>query len=87
MQYFVRRRADFADRDVLIAGGGDSAVDWALSLRDVARSVKLVHRRDRFRAAPKACVSLTKPWRVAKLRRSSATSCMACMARTGSWLA
>ncbi|PYD68286.1 NAD(P)/FAD-dependent oxidoreductase [Komagataeibacter swingsii] len=54
VQYFVRRRADFADKDVLIAGGGDSAVDWALALRDVARSVKLVHRRDRFRAAPES---------------------------------
>lgn len=54
VQYFVRRRADFADRDVLIAGGGDSAVDWTLSLREVARSVKLVHRRDRFRAAPES---------------------------------
>lgn len=54
VQYFVRRRADFANRDVLIAGGGDSAVDWALSLREVARSVKLVHRRDRFRAAPES---------------------------------
>lgn len=54
VQYFVRRRADFADKDVLIAGGGDSAVDWALSLRDIARSVRLVHRRDRFRAAPES---------------------------------
>jgi thioredoxin reductase (NADPH) len=52
--YMVRRREDFRDKRVVIAGGGDSAVDWALSLVDVAASVKLVHRRDQFRAAPES---------------------------------
>jgi len=37
---------------VVIAGGGDSAVDWTLSLADVAAKVMVVHRRDKFRAAP-----------------------------------
>lgn len=37
---------------VLIAGGGDSAVDWAIALSDVAKCVTLVHRRDKFRCAP-----------------------------------
>jgi len=37
-------------QDVLIVGGGDSAFDWALALQPLARSVTLVHRRDRFRA-------------------------------------
>jgi ferredoxin/flavodoxin---NADP+ reductase len=48
--YFVRHPAELAGRDVLIVGGGDSAFDWALALQPVARSVTLVHRRDRFRA-------------------------------------
>ncbi|MGZ9108359.1 MAG: NAD(P)/FAD-dependent oxidoreductase [Micavibrio sp.] len=50
--YMVRRRDDLRGRRVVIAGGGDSAVDWALSLVDVAASVMVVHRRDQFRAAP-----------------------------------
>ena len=48
--YMVRRREDFAGKRVVIAGGGDSAVDWALSLADIAR-VSVIHRRDQFRAA------------------------------------
>jgi ferredoxin/flavodoxin---NADP+ reductase len=50
IRYFVRQPAELAGRDVLIVGGGDSAFDWALALQPVARSVTLVHRRDRFRA-------------------------------------
>jgi thioredoxin reductase (NADPH) len=50
IHYFVRHPAELAGRDVLIVGGGDSAFDWALALEPVARSVTLVHRRDRFRA-------------------------------------
>ena len=42
----------YRDKHVVIAGGGDSAVDWALSLSEIAASVKLVHRRPKFRAAP-----------------------------------
>jgi thioredoxin reductase len=48
--YFVPRLDDYADRDVVIVGGGDSAFDWATSLAPLARSVAVVHRRDRFRA-------------------------------------
>lgn len=54
VHYYVRRREDYRDRRVVIAGGGDSAVDWALSLSEVAASVAVVHRRDRFRAAPES---------------------------------
>lgn len=50
LQYFVRDLGALADRDVLIVGGGDSAFDWALALEPIARSVTLIHRRDRFRA-------------------------------------
>jgi thioredoxin reductase (NADPH) len=50
--YSVRRMEDFRDRDVLIVGGGDSALDWTLSLQPIARSLTLMHRRDDFRGAP-----------------------------------
>ena len=50
--YSVRRIEDFQDRNILIIGGGDSALDWTLSLQPVAKSIALLHRRDKFRAAP-----------------------------------
>ena len=56
--YLVRRREDFRGRRVVIAGGGDSAVDWALSLADVAERVMVVHRRPKFRAAPESAARL-----------------------------
>ena len=52
--YAVRRREDFRGKRVVIGGGGDSAVDWALSLSEVAASVAVVHRRPQFRAAPES---------------------------------
>jgi thioredoxin reductase (NADPH) len=52
VHYYVRRREDFRGRRVVIAGGGDSAVDWALSLAELAARLYVVHRRDKFRAAP-----------------------------------
>lgn len=48
--YFVRDVEVFRNQEVLIVGGGDSALDWALLLEKVARKVTLVHRRDKFRA-------------------------------------
>ncbi len=50
--YSVRRMETFRDREILIAGGGDSALDWTLNLAPLARKLTLVHRRDEFRAAP-----------------------------------
>src|SRR4030095_11670787 len=50
--YSVRKMENFRDRDVLIVGGGDSALDWTLNLQPVAKSVTLLHRRSEFRAAP-----------------------------------
>lgn len=48
--YFVKEKQGFAGKTVLIVGGGDSAVDWALMLKDLAKKVILIHRRDKFRA-------------------------------------
>jgi thioredoxin reductase (NADPH) len=56
--YYVRRRQDFAGKRVVIAGGGDSAVDWAISLAEIAQRVMVVHRRDKFRCAPESAERL-----------------------------
>lgn len=50
LRYFVPRLAELAGQDVVVVGGGDSAVDWALVLEPLAASVTLAHRRDAFRA-------------------------------------
>jgi thioredoxin reductase (NADPH) len=50
--YSVRRMDDFRGKDVLVVGGGDSALDWTLNLQPVANSLTLLHRRDEFRGAP-----------------------------------
>ncbi|HYZ61754.1 MAG TPA: NAD(P)/FAD-dependent oxidoreductase, partial [Acetobacteraceae bacterium] len=58
VQYAVRQREAYRGRRVVIAGGGDSAVDWALSLQEVAEKVYVVHRRPKFRAAPETVAQL-----------------------------
>ncbi|QWU18529.1 NAD(P)/FAD-dependent oxidoreductase [Paenibacillus sophorae] len=50
LHYFVSDLNAFKDKKVLITGGGDSAVDWALMLEPIAAEVTLIHRRDKFRA-------------------------------------
>ena len=50
--YSVRERDQFAGKRLIIAGGGDSALDWTLDLFEIAESVTLVHRRPEFRGAP-----------------------------------
>jgi thioredoxin reductase (NADPH) len=79
--YYVTRREDFRDKRVVIAGGGDSAVDWAVSLSEVAAKVMVVHRRPKFRCAPESesklkqladsgKVELVIPYQLARLEGS-----------------
>jgi thioredoxin reductase (NADPH) len=50
--YAVRKKDHFRGKNIVIAGGGDSALDWALNLQPLAKHITLVHRRDEFRASP-----------------------------------
>ena len=56
--YAVRNRADFIGRDLVIVGGGDSALDWALDLGPQVTSLTLIHRSQRFRAAPASIAAM-----------------------------
>jgi thioredoxin reductase (NADPH) len=58
VHYLVRRREDFRGKRLVIAGGGDSALDWAHSLADLAQRIYVVHRRAQFRAAPESVARL-----------------------------
>jgi thioredoxin reductase (NADPH) len=51
VHYFIKNTEIFRDKNIVIAGGGDSAVDWAVGLADIAKKIYVVHRRDNFRAA------------------------------------
>jgi len=68
VHYAVRRIEDFRDHDVLIVGGGDSALDWTLNLQPVARSLTLLHRRDEFRAAPDSVRKMRELVEAGKIR-------------------
>lgn len=52
VQYAVRQREQYRDKNLVIVGGGDSALDWTLNLQPLAKRITLIHRRDDFRAAP-----------------------------------
>lgn len=58
--YFVKDKGSFAGKRLLIVGGGDSAVDWALNIKDIAKKITLVHRRDVFRAHEGSVAELMK---------------------------
>jgi thioredoxin reductase (NADPH) len=52
VHYAVRKMETFRDKNILVVGGGDSALDWFLNLQPLAKNITLLHRRDEFKAAP-----------------------------------
>lgn len=56
--YYIKNKEQFRDKKIVIAGGGDSAVDWAIALSDIAARTTVVHRRSKFRAAPETAARL-----------------------------
>ena len=64
----------FRDKDILIVGGGDTALDWTLNLQPLARNMTLLHRRDDFRAAPDSVNKMGKLVADGRCASSSARS-------------
>lgn len=60
IMYSVRNKSLLKDKNIVIAGGGDSAVDWAIELSGFAKSVTVVHRRNKFRCAPESTNRMEK---------------------------
>lgn len=58
--YMVGKREDFRGKKVVIAGGGDSAVDWAISLSELTEKLYIIHRRAKFRASPETSARLAE---------------------------
>ncbi|MBY0406258.1 MAG: NAD(P)/FAD-dependent oxidoreductase, partial [Rickettsiales bacterium] len=56
--YMVNKRENFRGKKVVIAGGGDSAVDWAISLSELTEKLYVIHRRPKFRCAPESATKL-----------------------------
>ena len=52
VSYSVRNKEDYKNKDLLIFGGGDSALDWTVELAQKAKEITLIHRTTRYRAAP-----------------------------------
>ena len=67
VKYLVNKIAEYENKNVVIAGGGDSAVDWALSLAPVAKSLSIIHRRPKFRAAPNSVSQLNELVKLGKI--------------------
>lgn len=75
--YMVKNPELFRDRRVVLAGGGDSALDWTVFLADIAQEVTLIHRSDSFRGAPDSAekvVELARQGRIKLLLQSNITS-------------
>jgi len=65
--YAIKEKEQFRDKKVVIAGGGDSAVDWAINLSDIAKKVYVVHRRPKFRCAPDSAAKLKELEKLGKV--------------------
>jgi thioredoxin reductase (NADPH) len=68
VHYRVKSAADFHGQDLVVCGGGDSALDWTVALADKARSLTLVHRRAEFRAAPATVARMRELVAAGKMR-------------------
>jgi thioredoxin reductase (NADPH) len=73
--YFVKDKRPFRGKSILIVGGGDTAVDWALNLKDWAKQITLIHRRNEFRAHESSVaalrltnVEMLTPWELKAVR-------------------
>lgn len=58
VHYMVTNKAQFEGKSLVIAGGGDSAVDWAIGLAPIAKKIYMVHRREKFRAMPESVAQM-----------------------------
>ena len=67
VEYMVKEPEFYRNKSIVIAGGGDSALDWAIFLSDIAQNVTLVHRRKEFRGAPDSVEKLLALERVGKI--------------------
>ena len=65
--YSVKSKEKYRDKDLLIFGGGDSALDWTVELSEIANSIKIVHRRDEFRGAPNTEMSVRELAKAGKI--------------------
>ena len=84
MHYAVRKMETFRGKNILIAGGGDSALDWTINLAPIAKSLTLVHHRDGFRAAQHSVNQMRELEPTAKSNFMSPAS-RRCMAKPASF--
>jgi thioredoxin reductase (NADPH) len=70
--YMVQNRNQFLGKKIAIAGGGDSAIDWAINLSDIAEKIYLIHRRDKFRAQDASLIKVAELTKAGKIELSSA---------------
>ncbi|AHC39198.1 NAD(P)/FAD-dependent oxidoreductase [Ehrlichia muris] len=66
--YQVRKISDFSNKNIMIAGGGDSAADWAVELSKIAKQLYIVHRRKNFRCAPNTALQIDNLSRSGKIK-------------------
>lgn len=60
VEYIIPRPEIYKDKKIVIAGGGDSALDWTIYLSDIAKELRLIHRSENFRGAPDSVAKVTK---------------------------
>lgn len=77
VHYMVKDPETFRDKNVILAGGGDSALDWTIELSKIAKKITLIHRNETFRGAPDSAekvFELAKEGKINLLLKSNLTS-------------